>query len=328
MSKSIWVSLIGALTCVLVAAPPVLAGDVKLLKQPSTFPLVIGAAGSYRLKSNITVPDANTTAIQITTNDVTLDLNGYRIFGPTTCGGNPQSCTPMGGGIGINAAGFTVVIRNGTIRGMGNAGILMTGGRVENVVATHNGGDGLFVGRAIVTGCTATENGGAGVAGSELIVTGSLMALNTGAGVLANGVALGNVVYANGQGEAFGPGIAGNGVVIANVVQGNFSDGVAGGAGTVVNNYVHGNGGAGISNGDGLVAGNALVVNSGDGVSASFAGTTSVIGNAVVSNGGFGLSLGVGNAFETNALLGNTAGTVTGGVAMGTNVCDGSTTCP
>jgi hypothetical protein len=39
------------------------------------FPIVICQSGSYRLSGNITVPDANTTAIVIFTDDVTLDLN-------------------------------------------------------------------------------------------------------------------------------------------------------------------------------------------------------------------------------------------------------------
>ena len=48
---------------------------VKLLKQPKTFPIVISAPGSYRLKSNLTVPDENTTAISVQADYVTIDLN-------------------------------------------------------------------------------------------------------------------------------------------------------------------------------------------------------------------------------------------------------------
>ena len=81
------------------------AGDVKLLKQPVTFPLVISASGSYRLKSNIVVPDANTTAISITADDVTLDLNGYTIKGPTVCSGEPVTgCAPGGTGKGVSSS--------------------------------------------------------------------------------------------------------------------------------------------------------------------------------------------------------------------------------
>ena len=71
------------------ALTPAHAGDVKLIKQPSTFPLVISQSGSYRLKGNITVPDENTTAISVQADYVTIDLNGYSIQGPVTCTGSP-----------------------------------------------------------------------------------------------------------------------------------------------------------------------------------------------------------------------------------------------
>src|SRR5436190_3183821 len=89
----------------LVAAPPAGAGDVKLLKQPSSFPLVISQPGSYRLKSNITVPDSNTTAISVQADNVTINLNGYTIQGPTVCSGGPPvtSCAPSGSGLGVDA---------------------------------------------------------------------------------------------------------------------------------------------------------------------------------------------------------------------------------
>ena len=56
-----------------VTVTPAAAGDVKLLKQPSTFPLVISEPGSYRLSGNLTAP-ANTNGIDITANNVTIDL--------------------------------------------------------------------------------------------------------------------------------------------------------------------------------------------------------------------------------------------------------------
>src|SRR5437870_13458443 len=81
------------------ALTPAHAGDVKLLKQPSSFPLVISQPGSYRLKGNITVPDENTTAISVQADYVTIDLNGYSIQGPATCTGLPvTSCSPSSSG--------------------------------------------------------------------------------------------------------------------------------------------------------------------------------------------------------------------------------------
>src|SRR5262245_11599909 len=43
------------------------------------FPVTITQPGSYRLAGNLTVPTVFVTAIQITADDVTLDLNGFAI---------------------------------------------------------------------------------------------------------------------------------------------------------------------------------------------------------------------------------------------------------
>ena len=57
-----------------------LAGSVTPGDAPG-FPVTISQAGSYRLASNLTVP-AGVNAIEITANDVTIDLNGFSIVGP------------------------------------------------------------------------------------------------------------------------------------------------------------------------------------------------------------------------------------------------------
>src|SRR5437870_6167395 len=108
-----------------VTVTPAAAGDVKLLKQPSTFPLVISEPGSYRLKGNITVPDENTTAISAQADYVTIDLNGYSIQGPVVCTGTPvTSCSPsFGSGVGIDGIGRGLTVRNGSPRGTGGRGI-------------------------------------------------------------------------------------------------------------------------------------------------------------------------------------------------------------
>ena len=50
------------------------------------FPLTISVRGAYKLTGNLTVPNADTTAIQITADNVTLDLNGFGIYGPAVEG--------------------------------------------------------------------------------------------------------------------------------------------------------------------------------------------------------------------------------------------------
>ncbi len=51
-------------------------------------------------------------------------------------------------------------------------------------------------------------------------------------------------------------------------------------------------------------------------------------GNMVRNNTGVGLRLGGGTSYSQNVVDSNTGGTVVGGVQMGTNVCNGNTTCP
>src|SRR2546421_12802591 len=66
------------------------------------FPVYISVSGSYRLTSNLTVPNENTDGIDIGASEVTIDLNGFSILGPTVCSGGPPltGCTPSGFGYG------------------------------------------------------------------------------------------------------------------------------------------------------------------------------------------------------------------------------------
>src|SRR5437660_11740367 len=81
---------------VLINQSAALAGNVTPGDAPG-FPVTISAAGSYRLSGNLTVNDANTTAIQITADNVAIDLNGFSIIGPTVCSGSPvTACSPAG----------------------------------------------------------------------------------------------------------------------------------------------------------------------------------------------------------------------------------------
>jgi hypothetical protein len=119
-----------------------MAGNVTPGDAPG-FPATISQSGSYRLSGNLTVPNADTTAIQIITDNVTLDLNGFTIKGPTVCtsttiSGPVTSCSPTGLGLGIIARGAdslflldNITILNGTIRGMGSNGIFV--GRASRI---------------------------------------------------------------------------------------------------------------------------------------------------------------------------------------------------
>ena len=159
---------------------PAFGGDVKLIRQPSSFPIEITEPGSYRLKSDIRVPDEKTTAIAVTADHVTIDLKSYSISGPVVCTGIPPTCSPSGGfgagvaGMGNNQFSLTTTVRNGSIHGMGGDGISIAG-RADNVSADGNGGDGIDAAGA-VTSSTARSNHGSqivapGIAGHNVCGT-------------------------------------------------------------------------------------------------------------------------------------------------------------
>src|SRR3989442_247512 len=78
------------------------------------FPFVISNPGSYRLTSNL-VNNSASDVIQVKTDLVSIDLNGFYIVGPST-----------GSGVGINASGSQLVaVTNGRVFGMGGLGILL-----------------------------------------------------------------------------------------------------------------------------------------------------------------------------------------------------------
>src|SRR5512137_442794 len=92
-----------------------IAGGITQGDGPG-FPVTISKPGSYILKSNLKVTDANKTVILVTTDNVTIDLNGFSILGPTVCTSTPLSCNPTGTGYGIDASGMrNIKIYNGVI---------------------------------------------------------------------------------------------------------------------------------------------------------------------------------------------------------------------
>src|SRR5262249_44984162 len=139
-----------------------MAGSITPGDTPG-FPVTISQPGSYRLMGNLTVPDANTTAISITTDSVTLDLNGFSIIGPVVCDQSPTVCTQSGTGFGIQAADLRVTrnvrVFNGHVRGMGNVGILLSGdgSSVDRVTAENNAGIGMSV-QGSISASTALRN--------------------------------------------------------------------------------------------------------------------------------------------------------------------------
>jgi hypothetical protein len=193
--------------------------------------VIISQPGSYRLSSNLTVPDELSTAIVILADNVTLDLNGFSILGPTVCSGVPLACAPRNGGTGVfagtsgGASSDNLTVVNGTIRGFGR-GVFARGDnvRVEHVRAVSNDGSGIMVGRGgTVSGNTASHNFRAGIDaldGSTVrgnVSSDNFLGITVGAGSIVDG----NTVLNNGT-------IGISALVIGAVVNGNTAMGNGG----------------------------------------------------------------------------------------------------
>jgi hypothetical protein len=215
---------------VLINQSQALAGNVTPGDTPG-FPVTLSQAGSYRLTGDLIVPDANTTAIRITADHVTLDLNGFAIVGPTVCTSSPANCPPITQGIGIQADNGPTAdgprgtkILNGTVRGMGSTGIFITGAGsvVERVVVDSNGGGILNAGSVIES--SATRNGTFGILAT--IVRDCYVTDNHDIGIQLDGiggVATGNIASFNGSHGILSP----NGTVSGNTAVRNVAFGIS-----------------------------------------------------------------------------------------------------
>jgi hypothetical protein len=217
-----------------------LTGSVTPGDMPG-FPVTISEPGSYRLSGNLSISDPDATAIQITADSVTLDLNGFSIIGPAVCVAGPATICPTAGkGVGVQSVGAPLLgpqgvkVFNGSVRGMG-IGISITGGgsRVEKVTADSNSAGGITAGS--VSDSVITRNGAFGVIAQ--MVRDTLAGLNAGDGIIlgAGGVASGNVASENGGVGIFVP----YGTATANTVFLNKGAGISAICpSTIVNNTV------------------------------------------------------------------------------------------
>ena len=110
-----------------------IAGDVTAGDAPG-FPVTLTEPGSYILTTDLTLPNADTTGIQLEADNITVNLNGFSIIGVNTCTSTlPPVCTTTRVGVGIRKGSTTtrqvgIAILNGTITGMGSSGTLFGGG--------------------------------------------------------------------------------------------------------------------------------------------------------------------------------------------------------
>lgn len=237
-----------------------LKGNVTPNDSPG-YPVTISQPGSYRLTSNLATPSDG--AIEITSGDVTIDLNGFMISGNLPPTGN-------GSGSGIYARDMSgITVTNGVVRGMERKGIFLgPQSRITAVKAFENGTDGMFAdegsiisgntaarnGRigifalargVLIIGNTAVENGDDGInAGVHNTIKDNTSILNQGHGIdgsVASTIS-GNTVGQNGK---VGIIVTKSCLVIGNTVSGNADVGLAGGTATGYkdNIFVDNNGG-------------------------------------------------------------------------------------
>lgn len=205
------------------------------------FPVEItGVAGSsYRLSSDLVVPDANTTAVEISADDIALDLGGHTIRGVTTCSGLPASCSSSGSGHGVSVSGDSAEISNGAIEGAGADGISASGfgTRAQDLRIRWSGARGMTLERAAsVARCTILENGATGIDlfgfRESLHLTDSVIEGNGGAGVqAATGLIASNQIRDNG---GAGVSVFGGGAVLLrdNLIESNDLAGLSVGSGS------------------------------------------------------------------------------------------------
>ncbi len=164
------------------------------------YPVTIGASGSYRLTSPLQVP-ADTNGIEITAEDVTLDLNGFAVRAPGDC--SPSACAGVAGR-GISSSVIGTRISNGIVRGFADGGIeLGDESVVERVEARANGRVGIALGdRGRIQDSQASGGAGNGFqVGSHGAVLGAVAVGNGLAGaVLGVATGLGNSVLSDNGG--------------------------------------------------------------------------------------------------------------------------------
>jgi hypothetical protein len=225
----------GIAVCAVLFAVPSLAVDGEILINQAKvnaggitpgddagFPATLSRSGRYKLSGNLVVP-AGTNGIEVTAQDVTIDLNGFTIRS------NPAG-QALNGVYAQYIDGLTVM--NGTITGFGSDGIQQFVGKrgvVENMRIVSNGYRGVYMSVARIRNSTIANNGYEGVTCGGCLIEQNVITGNTSAGIHgAEGTTvIGNVLVSNGYVGMFSTGGAalssGYG---SNVLVGNFSGGV------------------------------------------------------------------------------------------------------
>lgn len=256
-------------------------------RTPIAAPTTISNAGSYYLTTNL-VGVSGQNGVNVNADDVTLDLNGFALIGV------PGSLN----GIHAASARRNLSVRNGTVRGWGEAGVSLPTARDSQFTGLRvsGNGSGLLVGdQCQVRDCIATFNTNvAGISvGESALVQDCIVVSNAFRGILA-----GNSCRVVGC------------TVLANATGGN--DGIATGRAALVQNCLAtGNGTPAGTQGGGIavdagssVIGCTALSNAVEGI---FVQLDSVVKDSTCRNNGIGISTTGGAAIQgcSAALNGN-----------------------
>jgi hypothetical protein len=187
----------------------------------TTLPAVISTQGVWCLTSDLTTGITSGSAIEITTSNVTIDLNGWKLGG-------------LAAGTATNAEGIAsngpnnITIRNGNVRGF-RTGIELLGGQghlVEDVRAERNTETGI---QTSGNGSILRRNQVVDTGGSTRVADASAYGILVGGGgprVLNNDI---DGVSATGTGQGYGIAVF---LATGGIVEDNRITGISGGTGT------------------------------------------------------------------------------------------------
>lgn len=182
-----------------------LAGGISGACDAAGFPVTICKPGSYKLTSDLIVPDG-ADGIDINANDVTIDLNGFAVRGPVSCSGSGLYVSCHGGSAGQNFGIVSVTTNNisihgGTVRGFSAEGIALkgVGNIVDSIRVSGNKNMGAEINDGILTNSVATLNGYEGFIVNGGQARGNTSNDNAGDGFqLSRTTATQNAAYSNG----------------------------------------------------------------------------------------------------------------------------------
>lgn len=279
---------------------------------------VISQSGSFYLTANIN-GEMNKHGIEVTVNNVTIDLNGFSIIGPSSSIGD-----------GINASRPKITVMNGSISYCQNGIILGIEGKVINVTSTDNSANGITVGshsivrHCIVKGnlalgivtdqysqvlnCVTQNNDNGGISGTSRCLISDCVSPNNGSTSGSHGIKVSSdsSVFNCISSDNGGDGIYANDncTVIDCTASGNDVDGIDANSSIIKNCTANDNGRRGISAGGTCLIVNCLCDDNGTGVYAHSNGNT-IQSNHLTGNSSYGLDALDRNYAAQNTFYGN-----------------------